>query len=334
MRTFECLCGERVFFENTRCLSCARELGFELGSRSMLALDVSETNAYATPQGTFQKCRNYAAEGVCNWLLRTAPGADLCDACRLNNVVPDLSVPGNRVRWAEMERAKRQLLFTLSALRLPFVSKSDDPARGLAFDIKADTPGERVLTGHDEGLITLNLAEADAPIRERVRADMNERYRTLLGHFRHECGHYFWERLIRDREQQAPFRALFGNETRDYGASIAAHYANGTAPRSSDYISAYASSHPWEDWAETFAHYLHMIDTLETAQHFGLVGGLVARPSVPKVDEFHLLFSEWTELTVAMNALNRSMGLTDAYPFAISLRVREKLEFVHRTVRD
>jgi hypothetical protein len=243
-------------------------------------------------------------------------------------------MPGNRVRWAEMERAKRQLVFTLSALRLPLVPKTDDLERGLAFDIKADSAGERVVTGHAEGLITLNLAEADAPIRERVRADMNERYRTLLGHFRHESGHYFWERLIRDRERQAPFRDLFGNETRDYGASIAAHYANGTAPRSGDYISAYASSHPWEDWAETFAHYLHMIDTLETAQHFGLSGELAARPSVPKVGDFELLFSEWTELTVAMNALNRSMGLPDAYPFAISPAVRDKLEFVHRAIHD
>jgi hypothetical protein len=321
-----------VFFENSHCLACSRELGFELGSRGMLALEPSETELYETEQGTFRKCRNYSTEGVCNWLLPSTTADVLCVACRLNNVLPDLSMPGNRVRWAEMERAKRRLLYTLSALRLPLVPKRDDPERGLAFDIKADTPEERVLTGHAEGLITLNLAEADAPIRERVRADMNERYRTLLGHFRHEAGHYFWERLIRDREQQAPFREHFGNETRDYGASIAAHYANGTAPRSGDYISAYASSHPWEDWAETFAHYLHMIDTLETAQDFGVAERLAARPSVPKVDDFALLFDEWTELTVVLNALNRSMGLPDAYPFAISPRVRDKLAFVHRTV--
>jgi len=333
VKTFDCVCGERVFFDNSHCLACSRELGFELGLRSMLALDPSETLVHETPQGAFRKCRNYVTEGVCNWLVPGGAEPDLCEACRLNNVVPDLSIPGNRVRWAEMERSKRRLLYTLSALRLPLVPKSDDPTRGLAFDIKADTPEERVLTGHADGLITLNLAEADAPLRERVRADLNERYRTPLGHFRHESGHYFWERLIRDREQQAAFREVFGNETRDYGASIAAHYANGTAPRSGDYISAYASSHPWEDWAETFAHYLHMIDTLETAQDFGLAAGLAARPSVPKLDDFGLLCDEWTELTVALNALNRSMGLEDAYPFAISARVRDKLEFVHRSVR-
>jgi hypothetical protein len=299
----------------------------------MLTLDASGTSMYDIGHNMFRKCKNYAAEEVCNWLVPTTSEHELCEACRLNNVVPDLSVPENRARWGEMERAKRRLVYTLSVLGLPLVPKSEDAEHGLAFDIKADVPGERVLTGHADGLITLNLAEADAPVRERVRADLHERYRTLLGHFRHESGHYFWERLIRDRRRTEEFRELFGDETRDYAASIAAHYANLTTAWNDDYISAYASSHPWEDWAETFAHYLHMIDTLETAQSFGLAHQIAARSRVPDLSDFGLLVDEWTELTVALNALNRSMGLPDAYPFAISARVREKLEFVHHTVR-
>jgi hypothetical protein len=300
----------------------------------MLALDASGTSMYEIGHNMFRKCKNYAAEQVCNWLVPTTSEQELCEACRLNNVVPDLSVPENHARWGEMERAKRRLVYTLSVLGLPLASKSEDPEHGLAFDIKADTSGERVLTGHADGLITLNLAEADASVRERVRAELHERYRTLLGHFRHESGHYFWERLIRDRSRSDEFREVFGDETRDYRESLAAHYASFTAARNDDYISAYASAHPWEDWAETFAHYLHMIDTLETAQCFGLVPQIAARSRVPEVSDFGLLFDEWTELSVALNALNRSMGLPDAYPFAISARVREKLEFVHHVVRD
>jgi hypothetical protein len=335
MRTFQCLCGERVFFENSRCLSCSRELGFALDVSAMVSLDAPVDAAYSTPLGTFRKCQNYATEGVCNWIMPATAEGDLCVACRLNNVVPDLSVPQNRALWANVELAKRRLVYTLSQLRLPLLSKNDDPERGLAFDIKADTGKSRVLTGHADGLITLNLAEADTPTRARARAAMNERYRTLLGHFRHESGHYFWERLIRDGSRRGDFRALFGDETRDYAQSLEAHYAKASnGPPSDEYISAYASSHPWEDWAETFAHYLHMIDTLDTAQDFGFTGRLSPRASLPSVRNIDLVLEEWTELTVALNALNRSMGVPDAYPFAISPLVKQKLGFVHELVRE
>jgi hypothetical protein len=335
VKTFECACGARIFFENTQCLACSRELGFALRERTMLALEAPAEKGSATRLGTFRKCSNYVNAGVCNWLVPVDDDHELCEACRLNNVVPNLDVAENRDRWAEMERAKRRLVYTLAALGLPIIPKSDDADRGLAFDIKAETPGNRVLTGHEEGLITLNLSEADTPTRERIRADMKERYRTLLGHFRHEVGHYFWERLIHDRDAQPAFRELFGDETRDYGESLAAHYARqSSAPRDDAFISAYASSHPWEDWAETFAHYLHLVDTLETAQTYGLAAKLAERPSAAKLDDFDALLDAWNELAVALNALNRSMGLPDAYPFAISPRVRDKLAFVHRTIRD
>ena len=335
MRSFQCECGARVFFENFRCLACARELGFALDVAAIVTLAEPVDGIYTTPAGTFRKCRNYADEGVCNWIKAADQPGDLCEACRLNNVIPDLSVPENRELWANVELAKRRLVYTLAQLHLPLLSKEDDPERGLAFDIKSDTGKTRVLTGHAEGLITLNLAEADVPTREKARIAMNERYRTLLGHFRHESGHYFWERLIRDREQFGEFRALFGDETRDYAESLKAHYASDSTSTPNDaFISAYASSHPWEDWAETFAHYLHMIDTLDTAQDFGFTGRLSPRASLPGVKNFDLLMEEWTELTVALNALNRSMGVPDAYPFAISPTVKQKLAFVHELVRE
>jgi len=300
----------------------------------MVSLDASVEGTYTTELGAFRKCQNYATEGVCNWLVPAAVEGELCVACRLNNVVPDLSVPENRALWANVEAAKRRLVYTLSALKLPLLSKNDDPERGLAFDIKANTSQTRILTGHADGLITLNLAEADAPTRERARAAMNERYRTLLGHFRHESGHYFWERLIRDGDRLSDFRALFGDETRDYAESLRTHYASDSNAAPNDaFISPYASAHPWEDWAETFAHYLHMLDTLDTAQDFGFTGRLSPRANLPSVKNFDLMLEEWTELTVALNALNRSMGVPDAYPFAISPMVKQKLAFVHELIR-
>jgi len=340
VRTFECACGARVFFENTQCLTCSRELGFALRARTMLALEPRSDGTFVTPVGNFRKCANYAQQSVCNWLVPEGAEHELCEACRLNNVIPDLSVPANHALWAEMERAKRRLVYTLAQLGLPLVPKSDDAERGLAFDIKADTAQSRVLTGHDEGLITLNLSEADAPTRERVRADMRERYRTLLGHFRHESGHYFWERLIRDRRKEPSFRELFGDERASYADAQKRHYNEGPAADwPSRFVSAYASMHPWEDWAETWAHYLHMVDTLDTANWSGLTlqpraqadPGMTDRTPIGRSD-FQSLLARWQPLTYAMNSLNRSLGLPDAYPFSLSPAAVDKLHFVHRVI--
>jgi hypothetical protein len=335
MKTFRCACGARVFFDNTQCLSCSRELGFFPEAGTLLGLDPAPDGLYATPYGACRKCENYATHGVCNWLVPADCDDTLCRACRLNRVVPDLSNPENLALWAETEKAKRRLIYTLDQLRLPLVSHDADPKTGLAFDIKADLGGERVLTGHAEGLITLNLAEADSVTRERERVAFKERYRTLLGHFRHEIGHYFWERLVRDGDQLELFRERFGDERRDYSASLTAHYAAAPSATWSDqYITAYASAHPWEDWAETFAHYLLMIDTLDTAREFGFTGDLLPLSTLPGTTDFELLLGEWSDLTLALNALSRSMGLEDPYPFAISRAVESKLELVHRIVRE
>jgi hypothetical protein len=226
-----------------------------------------------------------------------------------------------------METAKRRLLYTLNQLKLPALPVSESP-HGLTFDIKADTPGQRVLTGHADGVITLNVAEADPVLREQVRVEMEERYRTPLGHLRHESGHYYWELLIGGTPRLERFRALFGDERTDYGAALRAHYSRPQRDWQSAYISHYASAHPMEDWAETWAHYLHLVDTLETAAHFGFVPDGEAPVPVEPVD-MGALMDTWSELTIALNSLNRSMGMPDPYPFQAPPPVVDKLDFVH-----
>jgi hypothetical protein len=336
MRTFRCQCGAAVFFDNSRCLTCGRELGFLPEALEIVTLE-PDGEVFATPHGPYAKCANYVNEGVCNWMVRGAAQAGtLCQACERNHVIPDLSQPENRKLWGEVEKAKRRLVYGIHRLGLPLASRRADPDRGLAFDIKADDATTRVLTGHDDGLITLNLAEADAPIREKMRVAMRERYRTLLGHFRHEVGHYYWDRLVRDTEAIEPFRALFGDERADYGEALKQHYAKeapeGEPAPDAAFISHYASSHPWEDFAETFAHYLHIDDTLETARAYGVPGAGPPASSTAGTDDYATTLRQWGELTVALNALNRSMGMTDAYPFGLSPTVSKKLRFVHDLV--
>jgi hypothetical protein len=282
----------------------------------------------ALPATGYQKCANYANEGVCNWLVAEAKEGELCQACELNQVIPDLSQPENRQRWLEVEKAKRRLIYGLNRLGLPVLSKRRDAERGLSFDIKQSSGEQRVLTGHSDGLITLNVDEADAAEREKMRVAMKERYRTLLGHFRHEIGHYFWDRLVREGGQLEQFRQIFGDERANYAEALRQHY--GRAPQEAyadSFISHYAAAHPWEDFAETFAHYQHMTDTLETATQFGFASSGGAEP------DFEPLMREWYRLTIALNSLNRSMGLLDAYPFAISETVAGKLAFVHALIR-
>jgi hypothetical protein len=197
-------------------------------------------------------------------------------ACQLNRTIPHLETPGNLLRWQRLEAAKHRLVYGLLRFGLPLTSRAEDPQAGLAFDFLADSgpafrENAQAMTGHSQGLITINIAEADDAERERHRQDMAEPYRTLLGHFRHEIGHYYWERLVRGGTWLEPFRALFGDERQDYGAGLERHYAAGPRPDwSQRFVSAYAGMHPWEDWAETWAHYLHIVDTLETANAFGL----------------------------------------------------------------
>jgi len=283
---------------------------------------------------THRSCANLLDAG-CNWLVARNDPNPFCIACRLNQVIPRLAEGANRHRWVELEGAKRRLVYGLLSLGLPVHGKEEMPDTGLAFAFLADTSGPfeeqaRVITGHAAGLITINVAETDPLYREEVRVQMGEPYRTLLGHFRHESGHYYWERLIHRSSRRDPFTALFGDCRRDYPEALRSYYENGPGRDwRNGYISAYASAHPWEDWAETWAHYLHMRDTVETAIAFGLVP---ESPHANGDEPFDSLLSRWIDLSLAMNGLSRSLGLPDSCPFPISEPAAAKLRFVHETI--
>ena len=215
-------------------------------------------------------CQNRSLANACNFALPGHDPGPLCVSCRQTRVLPDLSQPGNLGRWYRIEVAKRRLFFTLAQLGLVEGDPAAGRDQGPHYRFLADTPDQPVLTGHAEGVITLNIAEADDDERERRRLTLHEPYRTLLGHLRHESGHYFWDALLRDAPALAGFRALFGDERADYGQALQAHYARGGAipDWQATHVSAYATAHPWEDWAETWAHYLHMVDLVETAESF------------------------------------------------------------------
>ena len=353
MHNFTCQCGSTVYFENTECMNCGRALGFDPDRLSLLSLEPGGDERWRAADGTrYRMCRNTTVYHVCNWLVHDTDGQDWCRACRLNKTIPNLDKPQNLKHWHALESAKRRLLYSLFSLNLPVIGRDKNPKHGLGFMFLEDGPAriddelgtyQLITTGHSYGMITINLAEADPASREQMREQMNEPYRTLLGHFRHESGHYYWKRLITRGARLNGFRKQFGDERADYNNSLTGFYNNGPDPNWSQHcVSAYASSHPWEDWAETWAHYLHMIDTLETAHSYGLVDKTTAvesdsapgTPALPGDLDFFRLCNNWIELTLAMNALNRSMGQADAYPFVLSAEAIDKLHFVHRIVAE
>ena len=354
MKIFHCgHCDQLVFFENTTCVNCGHTLAYLPDREDMGTLepDGEERWRSLTP-GTegraYRLCPNYSKENVCNWAVPADDPNPKCLSCRVTRVIPDLSRPGVREGWAKLETAKRRLIYSLLCLDLPLASKSEDPERGLAFELLADpdpnTPDAApVLTGHDNGVITINVAEADDAERERRRNALKEDYRTLLGHFRHEIGHYYWDRLIQGTDRIEEFRRLFGDEREDYGEALKRHHQQGPpADWEESFVSAYASTHPWEDWAETWAHYLHMTDTLETAVECGRLvwpkrsDEPALKPNIAVVGKrpasFDQMIERWFPLTYVLNNLNRGMGLQDAYPFVLSTPALDKLRFVHETV--
>ena len=356
MKTFTCHCGNKLHFENTKCLVCGRVLGYLPEQQQLSALEAAEGNQWnALADGRlYRQCDNYSRHNVCNWMVPVEDTDMYCASCRLNHIIPNLSEPGNLTLWNSVEIAKRRLLYTLYNLGLPIIGRDAEPQSGLAFEFLADqtsddefsnqvTPQQSVITGHRAGLITINIKEAEDSTREEMREKMKERYRTLLGHFRHESGHYYWERLVSNTSHLDEYRRLFGDERTNYQQALENYYRSGPPTDwQVNWISAYASSHPWEDWAETWAHYLHMVDTLETAQDFGfsihgqdvsaLTAGLQATQGYMNRAVFDVLLEDWGRLAVALNALNRSMGLEDAYPFVISNNVLAKLHFVHKVI--
>jgi hypothetical protein len=354
MQLFACShCHQPVYFDNYYCTACQHILGFDARKMQMVALqglhqDTVWTEPNTTDQYKFCQNKQY---NVCNWVLDEQDENEFCIACSLNRVIPNLSDPEYRQRWHKIELAKHRLVYALLRWQLPLENKIQNPEQGLAFDFKADPncPNEpKVMTGHDNGLITLNIAEANDVERAMARDNMDEVYRTLLGHFRHEVGHYYWDILVDNTAFLEPCRALFGDERMDYQQALDRHYHQG-APSNwmEHYISPYATMHPWEDWAETWAHYLHIVDVLETADSFGLN----IRPKVVQAQQDHVMnlavhqnpyysqnfdeiYQAWLPISFAMNSVNRSMGHDDFYPFVINREVQNKLKFIHDVIQS
>jgi hypothetical protein len=343
VRAFGCdVCGNLLVFENSVCVRCGTAVGFDPQRARLVPVP---DDASLVP------CANLGLIG-CTWLVpglssAAAGQGAMCLCCRLTRTRPADSDPRGMAAFARTEAAKRRLVYQLLDLRLPVVPRADDE-RGLAFDLLSSAH-QRVVTGHADGVVTIDLAEGQDAHREAMRAEMAEPYRTLLGHLRHEVGHYYWQVLLDGSPAVERFRQLFGDERDDYRRALRRHYAQGPPVGWGErYISAYATAHPWEDWAETFAHYLHIRDTLQTAAAYGMViagpdaipgASMVSLPleeppfsADPDRDGVAALVGTWLPLTYALNAVNRSMGKDDLYPFVLSEPVVVKLAVVHDLV--
>lgn len=342
MQRFTCDCGNVLFFGNFHCLKCAREVGYDPQGAVMRTLRA---------EGDWIRCENGTKHGVCNWLLPKKSVEKLCQACRMNRIIPDLNWGRNRLLWGKMEMAKRRLIDTLLRLGIALPTKAENSKEGLAFDIVSTLSNPTVTTGHLNGVITVNLEEADDTYRQINRQQLGESSRTLLGHFRHESAHYLWQRCLSELSWDDPlrlaFRARFGDEWIDYAAALAKHYERGTPSGwERSYITAYAASHPWEDWAETWAHYLQIVEGLETCESLGIQAQFLALPLVPLPGEagtlppmlpqvgladgeFLAWLQRWMCLSTVLNEVSHSLGEQALYPFVITVPVAQKLRLAH-----
>lgn len=377
MKTFKCSCEAQqiLFFESSHCIACDRTVGLDDWFEKVEPYDLDEESGQyfkaAQPDIRYQKCDNHTNFESCNGMVNMnafEPPADnedevLCFACRFNETIPDLSIVEHIPLWKKMEMAKRRALYTLKSLSLPLRTISQDSENGLSFDFTTDRDvsdhfaskllnQESIFTGHDCGHITINLAEADDVARSHTKLAMGEQYRTLLGHFRHELGHYYFDILIAGfSDKHALCKKYFGDDDSSYKKAMDKHYKKGAPANWRDtFISEYATMHPYEDWAETWAHYMHIIDTLETAQNFSLTGSTSANAlETEEVGALNLpqdvyffssqtsmesILETWVDFSMILNSLNRSMGMNDAYPFVLTQPVRTKLSFIHHAIHD
>ena len=337
MKLFQCRCGQTIYFESHACVNCSAILGFDPAALDMRSLDATGTGDLIDTLGqSFRMCQNGALYGVCNWLIPAPYGHTLCFGCRFNRTIPKLSNPENVRRWARLEMSKKRLFFTLLTLRLPLISGHRDVQHGLLLDFVEDSrtdpdryPETFLHTGYLGGVVTINVLEADDVAREAVKVEMNETYRTVLGHLRHESGHYYWSLFAPSDEEVNRFDELFGDSQQDYAAALERYYAQGPSPDgASRCVSAYASSHPAEDWAESWGHYLHIYDVLETAAAHGVMH------SAPEYCDVRTRIEIWGKLSITLNELNRSIGLGDAYPFVVNPSVEEKLVYIDSVINQ
>jgi hypothetical protein len=342
MKIFQCgYCDHSIYFENVQCDNCGHISGFRAEDRQMLTFDTEDKKLISDREGIEYKfCKN-KEYSVCNWVLEKDDPEEFCSACQLNRTIPKLSDADNFENWTHLEIAKHRLIYQLQKIGLPLPNKMDHEKDGLCFDFVARQNNPKLMTGHANGVVTILIREGNSVLREKARKELKEPYRTLVGHLRHEVGHYFWDQLIRDSpEILAEFRALFGNETIDYGKALQKYYKTTTQKNwQKSYISEYATSHPWEDWAETWAHYLHIMDMVETGYFFRIsvkptVKNKVLKTRVSfdpyKMQNFDTIIQTCVPLSFAVNSMNRAMGIPDIYPFVISPAIVEKLRFIHR----
>ena len=368
-RAYQCQCGRPVYLRNSQCLACGTHLGYVTERLGVMPLESAHADG-ADPHlyvvhgdhggRQWRRCANFNTASRCNWMVpqpRTGDDTEctghglldgFCLSCSATRTIPDQSIEGNGALWNKLELAKRRLMSQLLVLGLPIVTRHADPAGGLAFDFLNDVPGgPPVVTGHEAGVITLNAAEAEDVVREQIRAEMREPYRTLVGHFRHEIGHYYWDRLVYPTQWLFDFRELFGDERANYMDALRVHYEQGPRPDWADRcVTSYASAHPWEDWAETWAHYLHMADAADTAMSFGVDARNVElsadlfdfadlwQPDHPGAAKFLDFLNGWVRLTNVLNELSRSMGQSDYYPFTLPRAAVGKLQFIHQVVTE
>ena len=345
MKSFRCqACGQIIFFDNDRCLRCQSQLGYLPHAFEMTALEAEGEGIFRALANNkrYRICKNGRDWNNCNWLVPSEDENTLCLSCEMTETVPDLAESDNRDYWRTLEQGKRRLVYSLMRAGLPVESKKSND-QGIAFEFLRPDPSSKdtVQTGHKNGLITVDVREADDVERERTRMHLNEVYRTVLGHFRHESGHYYWWQLIQDKPPLKEFRKIFGDETQDYEEAISSYYEHGPRQNWQDeFISSYASAHPWEDWAESWSHYFTIVDALETALEFGVEVSIDhTRPLFPRNDSYRArtfdeMLDQWLPLTYAMNSINRSGGQPDLYPFVLPGPAIEKLRFIHDIVKQ
>ena len=301
----------------------------------VIASGADSEHGGAVDSSQYRLCANlHLAE--CNWIVEKGPIKKLCRSCALTRTRPNDNDTKALAAFAAAEKAKRRLIVELYELKLPIVGRDENREYGLAFDLLSSEQ-EQVMTGHHNGVITLDLAEGDDVHREQLRVEMDEPYRALLGHFRHEIGHYYFYRLVGPSQAYSQrFRELFGDPDADYQAALDRHYKDGPPPGWEDtYVSSYATMHPAEDWAETFAHYLHIRDTLDTAAAFGFApAGATFERRVLGPSGFDTMIEMWLPLAWALNMINRSMGKEDLYPFVLPPAVLEKMRFIHTIIDE
>lgn len=329
MLTFRCRCGNRLFFDNSQCLKCHRRVTRCPECFSLTATEDSQESTFSCHHcdAVLQRCLNDLQYSVCNLAVSRNDAFDLCRFCRLNSVIPDISIDGNISKWHRLEQAKHRVLEIVQRVGLPIGGPSSGLHPELSFCFKSSGV-EPVSTGHAHGRITIDIAEADSAYREQVRVQFGEPQRTLVGHFRHELGHYYWDLLVKQNRLDQ-FREIFGDETDpDYSTAQQRYYAEGPIHGwPGQYISAYASMHPWEDFAESFVYYLDMRSVLLTASHFQLISSNQYESLPEMVDQYR-------QVGLVVNELNRDMGLLDLVPKLIAPPIRRKVEFIHRLTCD